>query len=51
MKQIEFSDVGSPQDVVCYADAEAPWDPGFGEVLVKVLAFPINPAEALAAMQ
>jgi trans-2-enoyl-CoA reductase len=48
MKQIEFSTVGAPQDVVRYANVEAPGDPGPGEVLVKVLAFPINPADLLA---
>lgn len=47
MKQIEFSTVGTPQDVVRYADTEAPGDLGPGEVLVKVLAFPINPADLL----
>ena len=47
MKQIEFSNVGTPQDVVRYADAEVPGSPGPGEVLVKVLAFPINPADLL----
>ena len=47
MKQIEFSTVGTPQEVVCYTDTEAPGDPGPGEVLVKVLAFPINPADLL----
>jgi NADPH:quinone reductase-like Zn-dependent oxidoreductase len=35
MKQIEFSTVGAPQDVVRYANVEAPGDPGPGEVLVK----------------
>ena len=26
MKQIEFSTVGAPQDVVRYANVEAPWE-------------------------
>jgi len=47
MKQIEFSTVGTPQEVVRYTDTEAPGNPGPGEVLVKVLAFPINPADLL----
>ena len=47
MKQIEFSMIGKPEDVVRYADAEMPSSPAAGEVLVKVLAFPINPADLL----
>jgi trans-2-enoyl-CoA reductase len=48
MKQIEFSAPGTPEEVVSFADAEAPPAPGTGEVLVRVLAFPINPADLLA---
>src|SRR5260370_1190739 len=47
MKQIEFSAPGIPEDVVRYADAAAPSSIGSDEVLVKVLAFPINPADLL----
>jgi len=47
MKQIEFSSVGRPEEVVRYAEAEMPPNPAAGEVLVKVLAFPVNPADLL----
>ncbi|MFB9262075.1 MDR family NADPH-dependent oxidoreductase [Bradyrhizobium erythrophlei] len=47
MKQIEFAAAGKPEEVVVYADAEAPSGTGPDEVLVKVLAFPINPADLL----
>jgi NADPH:quinone reductase-like Zn-dependent oxidoreductase len=47
MKQIEFASPGIPEDVVHCADAPLPGDPAAGEVLVKVLAFPINPADLL----
>ena len=47
MKQVEFASSGRPEDVVRYADAEAPLPPVSDQVLVKVLAFPINPADLL----
>lgn len=47
MKQIEFLTVGRPEDVVRYADAAMPSKPEADSVLVKVLAFPINPADLL----
>jgi mitochondrial enoyl-[acyl-carrier protein] reductase / trans-2-enoyl-CoA reductase len=47
MKQIEFTAVGRPEDVVYCADAEPPGGPGPNEVVVRVLAFPINPADLL----
>lgn len=47
MKQIEFSSVGTPEEVVRYADTETPSGPCSDEVLVRVLAFPINPADLL----
>lgn len=47
MKQIEFSSVGTPEEVVQYTDTETPSGPRSDEVLVKVLAFPINPADLL----
>ena len=47
MKQIEFAVAGPPEKVVRCAEAEAPAAPGPDDVLVKVLAFPINPADLL----
>ncbi len=47
MKQIEFLAPGDPEDVVSYAEAETPPAAGPDEVLVRVLAFPINPADLL----
>jgi mitochondrial enoyl-[acyl-carrier protein] reductase / trans-2-enoyl-CoA reductase len=47
MKQIEFVSSGRPVDVVRYADADTPSQPLSDQVLVKVLAFPINPADLL----
>ena len=47
MKQIEFSTPGIPEDVVRYADAETPSAAGSDQVIVKILAFPINPADLL----
>jgi NADPH:quinone reductase-like Zn-dependent oxidoreductase len=47
MKQIEFLAPGDPETVVLYADAETPPAVGAGEVLVRILAFPINPADLL----
>jgi trans-2-enoyl-CoA reductase len=47
MNQIEFLAVGRPEDVVRCADATMPTKPEADGVLVKVLAFPINPADLL----
>jgi trans-2-enoyl-CoA reductase len=47
MKQIEFLAPGDPETVVRYADAETPPAPRADEALVKILAFPINPADLL----
>lgn len=47
MKQIEFAVAGPPEEVVRCAEAEAPAAPGPDDVLIKVLAFPINPADLL----
>lgn len=47
MKQIEFLAPGVPEDVVRLAEVEAPSGVGSDEVLVRVLAFPINPADLL----
>ena len=47
MKQIEFAVAGPPEEVVRCTEVEAPAAPGPDDVLVKVLAFPINPADLL----
>ncbi len=47
MKQIEFSAPGDPDEVVSYADAETPPAVGNDEVLVRIQAFPVNPADLL----
>ena len=47
MKQVEFVVAAPPEEVVRCAEAEAPAAPGPNDVLVKVLAFPINPADLL----
>jgi NADPH:quinone reductase-like Zn-dependent oxidoreductase len=47
MKQIEFATAGKPEHVVRYADAPAPSATAPDDVLVRVLAFPINPADLL----
>src|SRR6266852_4913213 len=47
VKQIEFATAGKPEDVVRYADAPAPSATAPDDVLVKVMAFPINPADLL----
>jgi trans-2-enoyl-CoA reductase len=47
MKQIQFSEPGTPHEVARCVDVPAPGQPGVGEVLVRVIAFPINPADLL----
>lgn len=47
MKQIEFVTPGRPEDVVSYVDAAMPPNPEADDVLVKLRAFPINPADLL----
>jgi len=47
VKQIEFATAGKPEDVVRYADAPAPSATAPDNVLVKIMAFPINPADLL----
>lgn len=48
MRQIEFLQHGTPHEVVRCAQVAEPEGVGSEEVLVKVLAFPINPADLLA---
>lgn len=47
MKQIEFAGAGVPHDVVRCADVEQPVIGAPNDVLVRVQAFPINPADLL----
>ena len=47
MKQIEFMIAGTPEEVVRCAQTEPPATPGADQVLIKVLAFQINPADLL----
>ena len=48
MKQVGYSTIGNPTDVVSVMDIEEPDPPGPGEALVAVDAAPINPADLLA---
>jgi NADPH:quinone reductase-like Zn-dependent oxidoreductase len=43
----QLNDFGTPSQVVDYIEGEEPGAPGTGEVLVEMLACPINPAELL----
>ena len=45
MKKIEIITYGAPEEVAHCIDAPALGDPGPGEVVFDVLAFPINPAD------
>ncbi len=47
MKIVQFSRFGPPEQVAECIDAEDPPAPGDEEVLLDVLAFPINPADTL----
>src|SRR5260370_4729850 len=47
MKQIGFSAPGDPDEVVSYADAETPPAVGNDEVLLRLQASPVNPADLL----
>lgn len=46
MKVVEFDRFGPPEDVVACVERPTP-EPGPGEVLIEVEAFPINPADLL----
>ena len=45
MKRIEILDYGNPEDVARCVEYADPPPPGMGEILIEVLAFPINPAD------
>src|SRR5215467_9887255 len=45
MKQIQITAYGAPEDVARCIDAPDVDDPGTGEVVFDILAFPINPAD------
>jgi len=45
MKTIEITAYGAPEEVAHCIDAPTVGDPGPGEVVFDVLAFPINPAD------
>ena len=45
MKKIEITAYGAPEEVAHCVDAPVVGDPGPGEVVFDVLAFPINPAD------
>ncbi|MBS0521497.1 MAG: 2-enoyl thioester reductase domain-containing protein [Proteobacteria bacterium] len=47
MRQIEFTAPGIPHEVVACAEVPDPSAPGLNEILVRVRAFPINPADLL----
>jgi mitochondrial enoyl-[acyl-carrier protein] reductase / trans-2-enoyl-CoA reductase len=47
MKQVRFGAFGAPHEVAECVEVEDVGDPGAGEVVVEVLAFPINPADLL----
>lgn len=47
MKSARLSRFGPPAEVIELVDAEDPGAPGEGEVLIDVLACPINPADVL----
>src|SRR5258707_12076584 len=47
MKQIEFIVAGPPEEVVRCTETERPEALGPNDVLVRILAFPINPADLL----
>jgi trans-2-enoyl-CoA reductase len=45
MKKVEISDYGTPENVAQCVEAPDVGDPGPGEIVFDVLAFPINPAD------
>jgi NADPH:quinone reductase-like Zn-dependent oxidoreductase len=47
MKQVRFAAFGTPHEVADCAEVEDVGAPGEGEVVLDVLAFPINPADLL----
>lgn len=47
MKRVEFSAFGTPHEVAACVEAEDVGAPGPDEVVVEIVAFPINPADLL----
>jgi mitochondrial enoyl-[acyl-carrier protein] reductase / trans-2-enoyl-CoA reductase len=47
MKQVQFTAFGAPHEVAACIDVPDVGAPGAGEVVIEVLAFPINPADLL----
>jgi mitochondrial enoyl-[acyl-carrier protein] reductase / trans-2-enoyl-CoA reductase len=47
MKQVQFAAFGVPHEVAACADVPEVGAPGAGEVVIEILAFPINPADLL----
>lgn len=47
MKQVQFTAFGEPKDVTLCADVADVGEPGDGEIIVDIDAFPINPADLL----
>ncbi len=47
MKQIQFTAFGTPRDVIACVDLADVGEPGSGEIVVDIDAFPINPADLL----
>jgi mitochondrial enoyl-[acyl-carrier protein] reductase / trans-2-enoyl-CoA reductase len=47
MKKVEISDYGAPETVAHCIEAPDVGPPGSGEIVLDVLAFPINPADVL----
>jgi trans-2-enoyl-CoA reductase len=45
MKKIEITDFGAPEAVAQCVEAPDVGMPGAGEIVIDVLAFPINPAD------
>ena len=47
MKQVQFTAFGVPHEVAACVDVPDVGAPGAVEVVIEVLAFPINPADLL----
>ncbi|MGH6900599.1 MAG: zinc-dependent alcohol dehydrogenase family protein [Geminicoccaceae bacterium] len=47
MKQVQFTAFGAPHEVAACVEVPDVGAPGAGEVVIEVLAFPINPADLL----
>ena len=47
MKAVQISEFGTDPDFLALVDAPAPGEPSEGEVLLDILAAPINPSDLL----